>query len=96
MFNKSHMTGFGGIKAKYIKPTSVNFDKREDEKSEKPEFSFTQSYYRINGKSMKNNLISSKRFSNLTTCDKPKIVKNYFQKNIDLSDQLKRYRIMMR
>ena len=80
------MTGFGGIKAKYVAPTSVNFDKREEDKTVKPEFSFTQQNYRVNGKSAKNNLISSKRFSNLTTNDKPKMVKNYFQKNIDLSD----------
>jgi hypothetical protein len=35
------MSGFGGIKSKYVQDKTVNFDKRESKKYEKPEFSHT-------------------------------------------------------
>jgi hypothetical protein len=41
MFYKSHMSGFGGIKQKYLADKTVNFDKRELEKHEKEEVSYS-------------------------------------------------------
>jgi len=41
MFYKSHMSGFGGIKQKYVQNKTVNLDKRESNRLEKPEFSYT-------------------------------------------------------
>ena len=94
MFYKSHMSGFGGIKQKYVQNKTVNLDKREANKYEKPEFSYTQTSYR-NSATANSTILTEKRFSNIISSDKPKMVKNYLTKNIDLRDQLQKYRTML-
>lgn len=94
LFYKSHMSGFGGIKQKYVAEKTVNFDRRESNKTSKPEFSYTQASYRKTN-TANSTLLADKRFSNMLHTDKPRMVKNYLTKNIDLRDQLAKYRTML-
>lgn len=88
------MSGFGGIKQKYVQNKTENFDRRESSKTTKAELSFTQMSYRKTN-TAGSSLLAEKRFSNMVHSDKPRPVRGYLNKNIDLRDQLAKYRTML-
>ena len=77
------MSGFGGIKNKYLAEKTTNFDRRESAKNTTEELSYTQKSFREMSKDSK--------YSNFIKTN-PKVIKNYLSKNIDITKQLTEYR----